>query len=144
VAHALWLNNASMQCTDIASSANKATIFGCLCDFPSAICFYLHPNYRLSMGAKSQFTEEQNSWLNPVMAEFKAKLTQATGGSSKDDSLLDWKKAKCEDFLREFKIQLEATDDSISVWREVCFITIFLVAYVLISVSACHAALHQH
>lgn len=133
-----------MQRTDIASSANKATIFGCLCDFPSAICFYLHPNYRLSMGAKSQFTEEQNSWLNPVMAKFKAKLTQATGGSSKDDSLLDWKKAKCEDFLREFKIQLEATDDSISVWREVCFITIFLVAYVLISVSACHAALHQH
>jgi len=96
------------------------------------------------MGAKSQFTEEQNSWLNLVMAEFKAKLTQATGASLKDDSLLNWKKAKCEDFLREFKIQLKATDDSISVWREVCFLTIFLVAYVLISVSACHVVLHQH
>jgi hypothetical protein len=100
VAHALCLNNVSMQRTDIASSAHKATIFGFLCNFPSAICFYLHPNYRLSMGAKSQFTEEQNSWLDPVMAQFKAKLTQATGVSLKDDSLLNWKKAKCEDFLR--------------------------------------------
>jgi len=78
------------------------------------------------MGAKSQFTKDQDTWLEPVVAEFKAKLAS---GTVKDDTLLSWKKGKCEDFLREFQAQLEATDDGIAVWRDVCLIIFSVVAH---------------
>ena len=95
------------------------------------------------MGAKSQFTSDQEAWLTPVMIEYKAKL--AASISSKDETLLDWKKSKCEDFLREFKTQLEATNDTISTWREVSTRLISSRWHIILTTfSASDATLYQH
>jgi len=72
------------------------------------------------MGAQSQFTNHQDSWLKPIMAEYKTKLELEAAGQMKAAALLEWKKSKCEDFLREFEDELEATSVVVGTWRDVC------------------------
>ena len=66
------------------------------------------------MGAKSLFTKDQDTWLDPVMVEYKSKL--AASSYVEDSTSLAWKKTMCEDFLREFQMQLQATKDPIGTW----------------------------
>ena len=102
----------------------------------------LPPSRRPTMGAKSPFTKDQDTWLDPVMVEYKSKL--AASSYVEDSTSLAWKKTMCEDFLREFQTQLEATKDPIGTWREVHPIIFWLVVLDTDYFIACNATFHQH
>ena len=102
----------------------------------------LPPSRRPTMGAKSPFTKDQDTWLNPVMDEYKSKL--AASSYIEESTSLAWKKTMYEDFLGEFQMQLEVTKDPIGTWREVHPIIFWLVVLNTDYFIACNAMFHQH
>lgn len=78
------------------------------------------------MGQKSPFNKTQDAALKAILSEYEAKIRQ---DGLQQKGLLQWKKDKCEEFLKEFQTELEATEKpELAVWREVslCLLCCFI------------------
>lgn len=78
----------------------------------STILLLFHSTTRAIMGPPSKFPAAAESRLKSIMAEYTQHLINGS-----DD--LTWKKSRCEDFLIEFQIELDATSIPMAKWREV-------------------------